>query len=97
MDFMSDSLFCGRRYRTFNLLDDFNREAIVIEIDLNLLAPRVIRILERAVTWRGNPNNLRMDNVPEFISAALAEWVAEHGIELELIRPGRPMQNSYVE
>ena len=97
MDFMSDSLFCGRRYRTFNLLDDFNREAIAIEIDLNLPAPRVIRVLERAVAWRGYPNKLRMDNGPEFISAALAEWAEEHDIELEFIRPGRPMQNSYVE
>lgn len=97
MDFMSDSLFCGRRFRTFNLLDDFNREAIAIEIDLNLPAPRVIRVLERAVAWRGYPQKLRMDNGPEFISAALAEWAEEHGIELEFIQPGRPMQNSYVE
>ena len=56
MDFMSDSLFCGRRFRTFNLVDDFNREALAIEIDLNLPAPRVIRVLERVVAWRGYPN-----------------------------------------
>jgi putative transposase len=97
MDFMSDSLFCGRRFRTFNLVDDFNREALAIEIDLNLPAPRVIRVLERAVAWRGYPNKLRMDNGPEFISAALAEWAEEHNIELEFIQPGKPTQNSYVE
>ena len=62
MDFMSDSLFCGRRFRTFNVLDDFNREALAIEIDLNLPAHRVIRVLERIVAWRGYPNKLRMDN-----------------------------------
>ena len=94
---MSDSLFCGRRFRTFNLVDDFNREVLAIEIDLNLPAPRVIRVLERAVAWRRYPNKLRMDNGPEFISAALAEWAEEHGIELEFIKPGKPTQNSYVE
>lgn len=97
MDFMSDSLFCGRRYRTFNLVDDFNREALAIEVDLNLPAPRVIRVLERVVAWRGYPRKLRMDNGPEFISAALAEWAEDHRIELEFIKPGKPTQNSYVE
>lgn len=97
MDFMSDSLFCGRRFRTFNLVDDFNREALAIEVDLNLPAPRVIRALERAVAWRGYPNKLRMDNGPEFISTALAKWAEEHSIELEFIKPGKPTQNSYVE
>ena len=97
MDFMSDSLFCGRRFRTFNLVDDFNREALAIEIDLNLPEPRVIRVLEKAVAWRGCPSKLRMDNGPEFISAVLAEWAEEHHIELEFIEPGKPTQNSYVE
>ena len=94
---MSDSLFCGRRFRTFNVVDDFNREVLATEIDLNLTAPRVIRVLERIVAWRGYPNKLRMDNGPEFISAALAEWAEEHNIELALIKPGKPTQNSYVE
>ena len=97
MDFMSDSLCCGRRFRTFNLVDDFNREALAIEIDLNLPAPRVIRVLERAIAWRGYSSKLRMDNGPEFISTALAEWAEEHNIELEFIKPGKPTQNSYVE
>ncbi len=97
MDFMSDSLFCGRRYWTFKLVDDFSREALAIEIDLNLPAPRVIRVLERVAAWRGYPNKLRMDNSPEFISAAQAEWTEEHGIVLEFIKPGKPTQNFYVE
>ena len=62
MDFMCDSLQCGRRFRTFNLVDDFNREALAIEIDLNLPSQRVVRVLERVVAWRGYPNKLRMDN-----------------------------------
>ena len=97
MDFMSDSLFCGRRFRTFNVVDDFNREVLAIEVDLNLPAPRVIRVLERIIAWRGYPAKLRMDNGPEFISIALADWAEQHGIELEFIKPGTPTQNSYVE
>ena len=71
---MSDSLFCGRRFRTFNVVDDFNREVLAIEIDLNLPAPRVIQVLERIIAWRGYPAKLRMDNGPEFISIALSDW-----------------------
>jgi len=97
IDFMSDSLFCGRRFRTFNVVDDFNREALAIEIDLSLPSQRVIRVLERIVAWRGYPNQLRMDNGPEFISTTLAEWAEEHHIKLEFIQPGTPTQNSYVE
>lgn len=97
MGFMSDSLFCGRRFRTFNGVDDFNREVLAIEIDLNLPAPRVIRVVERIIAWRGYPAKLRMDNRREFISIALAGWAEQHGIELEFIKPGTPTQNSYVE
>jgi transposase InsO family protein len=70
---MSDALMCGRRFRTFNVVDDFNREALAIEIDLSLPAPRVIRVLERVSLFRGYPEKLRVDNGPEFISLALAE------------------------
>lgn len=97
MDFMSDSLFFGRRFRTFNVVDDFNWEVLPIEIDLNLPAPRVIRVLERIIAWRGYPAKLRMDNGPEFISIALADWAEQHGIELEFIKPGTPTRNSHVE
>lgn len=97
IDFMSDSLFCGRRFRTFNVVDDFNREALAIEVDLSLPAQRVICVLDRIVAWRGYPQQLRMDNGPEFISATLAEWADDHGIKLEFIKPGKPTQNSYVE
>jgi len=97
MDFMSDSLMCGRRFRTFNVVDDFNREALAIEVDLSLPAPRVIRVLERIVMWRGLPAKIRMDNGPEFVSAALAEWADDNQVHLEFIKPGKPTQNSYVE
>lgn len=97
IDFMSDALMCGRRFRTFNVLDDFNREVLAIEIDLSLPAARVIRVLERVIAWRGCPAKLRMDNGPEFISSVLAEWAEERGIKLEFIKPGTPTQNSFVE
>ena len=94
---MSDSLFCGRRFRTFNLVDDFNREALAIEVDLSLPSLRVTRVLERIAAWRGYPKKMRMDNGPEFISVTLASWAEDNHIELEFIQPGKPTQNSYVE
>ncbi|HEX7762551.1 MAG TPA: IS3 family transposase [Cellvibrio sp.] len=97
MDFMSDALMCGRRFRTFNVVDDFNREVLAIDVDLSLPAQRVIRVLERVVAWRGLPAKLRMDNGPEFISSTLADWAEQHEIKLEFIKPGKPTQNSYVE
>lgn len=88
---------CGRRFRTFNVVDDFNREALVIETDLSLPAPRVIRVLERVSLFRGYPRKLRVDNGPEFISLALADWAEENNVMLDLIQPGKPTQNSYIE
>lgn len=86
-----------RGFRTFNVVDDFNREILAIEIDLNLPAARVIRVLERIVAWRGYPDKIRMDNGPEFIATALADWAQQHNVELEFIEPGRPMQNGFIE
>nr|WP_235615057.1 IS3 family transposase [Candidatus Thiodiazotropha endoloripes] len=97
MDFMSDALACGRRYRTFNVVDDFNREALAIEIDLNLPAPRAIRILERVAEQRGYPKKIRLDNGPEMTSVALADWAETHGVTLDFIQPGKPTQNSFIE
>lgn len=94
---MSDALWCGRRFRTFNVVDDFNREALAIEVDLNLPAERVVRVLNRVAAWRGYPKKLRLDNGPELVSIALAEWAEEHGINLEFIQPGKPMQNGFIE
>jgi putative transposase len=97
IDFMSDALWSGRRFRTFNVADDFNRELLAIEIDLNLPTARVIRVLERIAAWRGYPAKIRMDNGPEFIAGDLADWAQEHDVQLEFIEPGRPMQNGFIE
>lgn len=97
MDFMADQLSSGRTFRTFNVLDDFNREGLGIEVDLSLPAARVIRSLEQIIEWRGKPGALRCDNGPEYISGALQRWAEEHGIKLDYIQPGKPQQNAYVE
>lgn len=97
IDFMSDSLMDKRKFRTFNVVDDFNREVLDIEVDFNLPAPRIIRVLDRIALGRGYPEKMRMDNGPELISVKLADWAEEHGVELDFIQPGKPTQNSFVE
>ena len=96
-DFMSDALWDGRRFRTFNVVDNCNREALMIDIDLNLPAQRVLRALDRIALWRGYPAKLRLDNGPEFTSVLMADWAEEHGVDLEFIQPGKPTQNSFIE
>jgi putative transposase len=97
IDFMSDALDDGRRFRTFNVIDDCRREGLAIEIDLNLGSQRVVRVLDRIAEVRGYPDRLRVDNGPEFTSVAIADWAERNGVELEFIKPGRPMQNGYIE
>lgn len=97
IDFMSDSLVDGRKFRLLNILEDFNRESLAIEADTSLPSLRVIRVMERLITQRGKPSNIRVDNGPEFISHKLEEWCTKHEITLQFIQPGRPMQNGYIE
>ena len=94
---MSDALWSGQRFRTFNLIDDYNREALTIDIDRSLPAGRVVRALDRAAAWRGYPKKLRVDNGPELTSVRLADWADDNDVELEFTEPGRPMQNGFVE
>lgn len=97
MDFMQDSLYCGRNFRTLNLFDEGTREALAIEVDTSLPAARVIRVLEQLKDSRQLPTQIRVDNGPEFVSAKLQAWCDSHHIKLHFIQPGRPMQNGYVE
>jgi len=97
IDFMCDSLVDGRRFRLFNVIDDFNRESLAIEIDTSLPARRVIRVLERLIAEKGKPANVRCDNGPEFISHLLEQWCTDRKINIQFIQPGRPMQNAYIE
>lgn len=97
MDFMSDSLVCGRAFRTLNVIDDYNREALDIVIDTSLPAQQVLNTLERLAFWRGYPKSIRVDNGPEFISGKLAEWAKAHQVTLAFIEPGKPAQNAFIE
>ena len=97
VDFMSDSLADGRLLRTFNVLDDYNREGLGIEVDLSLPSVRIIRSLEQIIEWRGKPAAIRMDNGPENISQAMVDWATDQQITLIYIQPGKPTQNAYIE
>lgn len=97
IDFMSDSLQTGRRFRTFNVLDDFNREGLGIEIDVSLPSVRIVRVLDRIAEQRGYPNYLRCDNGPELRSCALQQWAKQHRVEILYIQPGKPTQNAFIE
>ena len=97
MDFMSDSLKNGSSMRTFNVIDDFNRESLAIDVDLSLPAQRVVRSLQQIIEWRGKPLALRCDNGPEFISHELVDWAIEEQITLLYIQLGKPTQNAYIE
>lgn len=97
IDFMSDSLASGRAYRTFNVLDDYAREALAIEIDISLTAHRVIRVLDQLCETNGTPEAIRSDNGPEFRSDAVQTWAKARGIRWDFIQPGCPAQNAYVE
>jgi len=97
MDFMHDQLADGRSIRLFNVIDDFNREGLGIEVDFSLPSERVIRSLERIIEWRGKPTRIRCDNGPEYVSVALTAWTQQQGIRLEFIQPGKPQQNAYIE
>ena len=97
MDFMHDSLQFGKTFRSFNVIDDFNREALNITIDTSLNSKRVIRELNKLIDWRGKPEKIWVDNGPEFIANALNEWSKENGIELQDIRKVKPQQNGYIQ
>ena len=97
LDFMSDALADGRRFRTLNVIDDYNREAVASEVDTSLPAKRVIRLLDQIAEWRGYPERIRCDNGPEFIAHSLAEWAQQNNVTVDFIQPGKPAQNAYIE
>lgn len=96
-DFMSDALYQGGRFRLFNVLDDFNREAVAIEVDTSLRAERLVRVFERLKAERGLPDMLRVDNGPEFLGQVFVDWCQANGICIDYIEPGKPNQNAFIE
>ena len=97
IDFMSDVLYAGRRFRTFNVLDEGVREVLAIEIDTSIPSERVVRVLEQLKAWRGLPHAIRCDNGPELTAQTLVDWCHAHAIQLRYIQPGKPNQNAYIE
>ena len=95
MDFMHDSLEHGKAFRLLNIIDDFNREGLGIEVDFSLPGERVIRTLDRIIEWRGKPEMIRCDNGPEYISQVMRDWAEKRSIGLNYIQPGKPQQNAY--
>ena len=96
-DFMQDSLNNGRPFSTFNVIDDHNREALMITIDTSLSAGRITRELDRLMEWRETPEVIRVDNGPEFTSAVFEVWTRKRKIKLCCIQPRKPTQNTFVE
>lgn len=97
MDFMRDTLADGRAFRTLNIVDDYTRECLAIEVDTSLPGERVVRVLERLAAMGRKPLHLIVDNGPEFASKAVDQWAARRGVRLRFIDPGKPIQNAYIE
>ncbi|MBU3662663.1 MAG: IS3 family transposase [Bacteroidetes bacterium] len=97
MDFMSDSLMDGRKFRTLNIIDDYNRECLSVDVEISIPTKRLIRALERLKAQGKLPKELRIDNGPENVSHELRKWAYENNVKLTFIQPGKPTQNSLIE
>ena len=97
MDFVSDGLADGRRIRCLTIVDDCTRECLAIEVDTSLTGKRVVAVLDRLIEQRGAPQSITVDHGPEFEGQALDAWAYQHDIRLAFIRPGKPVENAYIE
>jgi putative transposase len=97
LDFMRDTMYDGRPFRTLNVIDEGNREALRIECGTSIPATRVVRILNQLVAVYGKPEAIRLDNGPELTAEAFVEWAEQNGVKLLFIQPGKPNQNAFVE
>jgi len=96
-DFMSDVLLCGSKFRTFNVIDDYNRECLLVEPGVSLPAERIIGLLDKKALMNGYPDIIRVDNGPEFRSSTFKDWAKKRGIFINYIQPGKPAQNGFIE
>lgn len=97
MDFMSDALESKRKFRTFNVIDDFNREVLGIDVAISIASVRVTRYLDGIALKHGYPERIRVDNGSEFTSHKFMKWAEERSIYIDFIEPGSPYQNAYIE
>lgn len=97
LDFASDALTDGRRFRILTVVDDHTRENLALVADTSLSGLRVTRELDRLIAERGAPNTIVSDNGTEFTSMAVLRWVQETGIDWHYIAPGKPTQNAFTE
>ncbi len=97
LDFLTDSLVDGRRFRVLTIVDNVSRVSPAIEVAMSLTGDRVVDVLERLRGTVGVPERIAIDNGPEFISKALDAWAYRHAIRLEFSRPGKPTDNAFVE
>lgn len=97
MDFVSDKLSCGRRFRALSIIDCYSRECLALEVDSSLTGERVVRVLERLKETRGLPRMIQTDNGPEFTGHKLDLWAYRNQVKLFFIEPGKPVQNAHVE
>jgi len=97
IDFMRDTLYDGRPFRTFNVIDEGNREGLRIEVGRSISSLRVTRIMSELVEFYGKPLAIRLDNGPELTAESFTAWAKEEGIELRFIQPGKPNQNAFIE
>jgi putative transposase len=94
---MSDSLHNKLRFRTFNVIDDFNREVLGLDVATSMPSLRVIRYLDQLAEWHGYPEKIRADNGTEFTSEIFMNWAKAHNILIDFIQPGCPYQKAYIE
>ncbi len=97
MDFVSDALWMGRRYRVLTIVDNYSRECPAMLADTSINGLRVTRVLDQVAEVRGLPEAITVDNGPEFAGKSLDEWAYRRGVKLDFIRPGKPVENAYIE
>jgi len=97
MDFVADALANGRRIRVLTVVETFTRECLATEVDTSLPGMRVARVLDRLGSAEGLPARITVDNGPEFAGRTLDAWAYQHGVQLDFIAPGKPVQNAYIE
>ena len=94
---MRDTLYDGRPFRTLNVIDEGNREALRIECGTSIPSARVVRVMNQLIEVYGKPEAVRLDNGPELTADVFVDWAKEHKVKLMFIQPGKPNQNAFVE